>query len=148
MPKVLIYESRRLIVPLETAVDAALELDRERGGALSRARIVEARIETGEEAGLVLAVQHPDALTVDQRKYPLPAIAAALIHYCWKAKIPIPRSGTKSIEVVPEGFALTIQVTDSLQRRHGPLPQTSATGSSAPADDSADDQPGEPVAAR
>ncbi len=39
MAKLLIYESRRLVLPLETAVDAVLELDRERGGRLTLASL-------------------------------------------------------------------------------------------------------------
>ena len=119
MPKVLIYESRRLVLPLETAVDAILELDRERGGRLALAAITDARIEAGENPGLVLAARHPDAVSPEERRYSLPAIAAAAIHYCWKNKIPLPRKVTKSIEVVPEGFALLLQGTVEVQRRHG-----------------------------
>lgn len=131
MPKLLIFETRRLVLPLETVVDAVLELDRERGGRLSVASITDARIEAGENPGLVLRVLHPDAVAAEQRRYSLPAIAAAVIHYCWKTKIPLPRNWTKSIEIVPEGFALALQGTVEIQRRHG------AFSTDAPADTTA-----------
>lgn len=130
MPKLLIYESRRLVLPLETVVDAVLEFDRERGGRLSLAAITDARIETGENPNLLLEVQHPESLQTEQHRYSLPAIAAALIHYLWKAKVPLPRSATKSIEIVPEGFALALQCTVELNRRHSGL----ATRASTPAE--------------
>jgi hypothetical protein len=118
VPKVLIYESRRLVLPIETVVDAVLELDRERGGRLSMASIREARIETGENASLVLEVEYPNTVAPERRSYPLAAIAAAVIHYCWKIRIPLARHWTKSIDIVPEGFALSLQGTVEIQRRH------------------------------
>ena len=118
MPKVLINETRRLVLPLETVVDALLELDRERGGRLALTTVVAARVETGENAGVILETLHPDALEPERRRYPLAAIAAAVIHYCWKSRVPLPRNWTKTIEIVPEGFALSLHGTVELQRRH------------------------------
>ncbi|HYM42177.1 MAG TPA: hypothetical protein VET46_05340 [Steroidobacteraceae bacterium] len=119
MPKVLIYESRRLILPLETVVDAVLDLDRERGGRLSMATVTDARIQEGEKAALILEVQAPEAVAPERLEYPLPAIAAAVIRYCWKNKVPLPRNWTKTIDIVPEGFALSLQGSVEINRRHG-----------------------------
>lgn len=119
MPKVLIYESRRLILPLETVVDAVLDLDRERGGRLSMATVTDARIQEGEQAALILEVQAPDAVAPERLDYPLPAVAAAVIRYCWKNKVPLPRNWTKTIDIVPEGFALSLQGSVEINRRHG-----------------------------
>jgi hypothetical protein len=131
VPKVLIYETRRLVLPLDTVVDAVLELDRERGGRLSVATLTDAQVEAGENPGLILEAQQPDALEPERRKYPLAAIAAAVIHYCWKTRVPLPRNWTKTIEIVPEGFALALQGTTEIQRRHGGF------ATSAPAEDGA-----------
>ncbi len=60
-----------------------------------------------------------------QKHYTLPAVAAAAIHYCFRARIPLPRQGTKSIEVVPDGFQLTINTTTEVLRLHGEVPQVS-----------------------
>ncbi|HUO18786.1 MAG TPA: hypothetical protein VMU44_03375 [Steroidobacteraceae bacterium] len=139
MPKVLIYETRRLVLPLETVVDAVLELDRERGGRLATASLVDARIEEGENAGLILELLQPDAISADARRYPLAAIAAAIIHYCWKTRVPLPRNWQKSIEIVPEGFALALQGTVEIQRRHGGIATQAGTaeGDAAEATDAA-----------
>jgi hypothetical protein len=131
MPKVQIHEVRRLIFPLETAVDAVLELDREHGGALALAPLTEARIEPGADGALVLAVRRAGGDSIDRRRYSLSAVAAAVIHYCSKIRIPLPRHGTKSMEIVPEGFALTIQASAEVLRRHGPLPGRVAAARSA-----------------
>ena len=146
MPKVLIYESRRLILPLETVVDAVLGLDRERGGRLWTATITDARIQTGPSPGLILEAQQPDAVAAEERFYPLAAVAAAAIHYCWMNKVPLPRNATKSIDIVPEGFALSLQGIVEIQRRHegfttsarsGPA-SSAAQGHAAPADSTPD----------
>ena len=134
MPKLLIYESRRLVLPLETVVDAVLELDRERGGLLSMATISDVRIETGEQPCLAFDAAQSDALTPERRSYPLAAIAAAVIHYCWKSKIPLPRNWAKSIEIVPEGFALSLQGTVEIPRRHDGVSVARAAAPAAPAD--------------
>ena len=130
--KLLIYESRRLVLPIETAVDAVIELDREHGGRLSFATVTDARIETGEDPGLLLEVLHADSMEAEQHRYSLPQVAAAVTHYCWKSRIPMPRDVTKSIEIVPEGFALALQGTIEVPRRHG------AVSTHAPADPAPD----------
>jgi hypothetical protein len=126
MAKLPIHETRRIVLPIETAVDAVLELDREHGGALARGTITEVYMESDATPGLVLQVLLPGDLDAERRKFTLPAIAAAFINYCWKARIPIPRSGTKRIEIVPEGFAITIECHTEVVRRHGEVPKIAA----------------------
>lgn len=133
MSKLLIYESRRLVLPLETVVDAVLDLDRERGGRVWTATITEARIQTGASPGLVLQALQAEAVTPEERLYPLAAIAAAVIHYCWRNKVPLPRNWSKSIDIVPEGFALSLQGTVEIQRRHDGFSPAARSGTAAPA---------------
>jgi hypothetical protein len=84
-------------------------------------------VETGTQPGLTLVVIQGSgsAAAAVQKHYTLPAVAAAVIHYCFRARIPLPRQATKSIEVVPEGFQLTIQHVTEVLRLHGELPQVS-----------------------
>ncbi len=127
MAKVRIQELRKLMFPIETVVDAVLELDRSHGGTLAIGKMMEARMETGTEAGLTLVVMQGSgsAAAAVQKHYTLPAIAAAAIHYCFRARIPLPRQGTKSIEVVPDGFQLNIHTVTEVLRLHGEVPQVS-----------------------
>ena len=127
MPKVQVQELRRLLLPVETAVDAVIELDREHGGMLARSALLEVQVDSGAEPGLVIVFQPPGSVERVRRRFSLAAIAAAIINYCWKARIPLPRSGTKRIDIVPEGFAMTIEATVELLRRHGPLPSSGVT---------------------
>ncbi len=128
MAKVPIHEVRRIVLPVETAVDAVLELDREHGGRLSLATLISARIESEPEPGLSIQLRRPGSLTIETRRFSLSAIAAAFINYCWKSRIPLPRHGTKRIDIVPEGFvpegfAITIEGSVEVVRRHGALPR-------------------------
>jgi hypothetical protein len=136
MAKIQIHEVRRIIFPLEMAVDAVLEFDREQGGQLAWGTLVNARIESDPEPGLRIEVRPEDASAPRERQYSLSAIAAAFIHYCRKVRIPIPRQATKRIAIVPEGLALTIEVTVEVARRHAwtSQPQTSRPGSSPEAE--------------
>ncbi len=123
MARVQVREVRKLMLPLDTAVDAALELDCEQGGALAFGAIVGVKIETDPEPGLLVVVQRRGADATESRKFALPLLAAAFIRYCWKCRIPLPRHGTKKIEIGPDGFIFTIEVTAEVVRRHGALPQ-------------------------
>ena len=162
MAKVRIQEFRKLTLPIETVVDAVLELDRSHGGTLAIGKLMEARVETGTQSGLTLVVIQGSgsAAVATQKHYTLPAIAAAVIHYCFRARIPLPRQATKSIEVVPEGFELTIQTVTEVLRLHGELPQVSqvevggrpaepivATGDAALDDPTSPDEAAAPAAA-
>jgi hypothetical protein len=127
MAKVRVQEIRKLTLPIETVVDAVLELDRSHGGTLAIGKLMEARVETGAAPGLTLVVIQGSgsAAAAVQKHYTLPAVAAAVIHYCFRARIPLPRQATKSIEIVADGFQLTIQTTTEVLRLHGELPQVS-----------------------
>jgi signal-transduction protein with cAMP-binding, CBS, and nucleotidyltransferase domain len=127
MAKVRVQEVRKLLLPIDTVVDAVLELDRSHGGALALGKLMEARVETGTEPGLTLVVMQGSgsAAAAVQKHYTLPAVAAAVIHYCFRARIPLPRQATKSIEIVGEGFQLTIHHTTEVLRLHSEVPQVS-----------------------
>ncbi len=121
------------MVPLETAVDALLELDQSRSGELASGRLHSARImglDDAEEPGLEIVVEdsHYGKTTDKLRRcaFPLQIVAAALLSYCIKSRIPIPRVARKSIELTPEGFLMTLMVTNTLVRKHGTLPEVVA----------------------
>jgi hypothetical protein len=132
MATLLIHESRRIVLPFEAAVDAVLQLDWDNGGWLAEAPLTEAWIETGDNPALMLTVQRPGGLQSETRRYSLPAVAAAIIHLCSKARIPLPRSWKKRIAVVPEGFEFTLEGTVEIPRHHGPLPEVRAQRSPRP----------------
>jgi hypothetical protein len=121
----LIHETRRLQFPLDTLVDALIELEDKQGHWPSRAAVVGASIDRpadGEgDACVVLSVHRPESGAVSERRYPLPVVAAAIVNYCVTMRVPIPRNSTKSIQVLADGVALMLENTVMLQSRHEEL---------------------------
>ncbi len=133
MARIPVHEVRKLMLPLDTALDAVLELDSEQGGPLAFGVVVSAQIETDPVPGLMVVVQRRGTESTDSRKFELSMLAAAFIRYCWKCRIPLPRYGAKKIEIGPDGFIFTIEGTVEVVRRHGGLPQRGALRSPAAA---------------
>ena len=144
MANTLIHENRRLQFPLDTLVDALIELEDKQGHWPAKATVVGASIDNSgdSEAGVVLSVHRQDSGEVTERRYSLPMLAAAIVNYCLTMRVPIPRNSTKSIQVLADGVALVLENTVMLQSRHEEL-STLAAGSVRPlspkAPDSASD---------
>jgi hypothetical protein len=144
MANTLIYDSRRLLLPLDTVVDALIELDVKHGRWPAGAQLVEVSMVDGDEdgaRGVVMSIRVPGQSEVAQRTYLLPIIAAAIVNYCLAMRVPMPRSATKTIQIVPEGIALQLENTLMLPRRHvEPPPIRAVTAEPARADVGADAQ--------
>lgn len=116
MTEVLMHESRRLELPLETMVDVLVEFESMRNRWPERAKLEGARVEpTGS---IVLSVRQSGHDQPVDRAYSLPIIAAAIIHYCAKMHVPIPRKASKSVAITPSGVAMILEGTLFLQRQH------------------------------
>ena len=129
-----VHESRRLTLPLEAVVEAVLLFDRDSGGTLCYGTILDATIEANPSPSLALTMRSRKSNNVEHRTFNLAAIAAAIIHYCRQAKIPLPRGSQKTLEVVPEGLAFCIQTSTSMYGwnstwEHPRSPTKSATAS-------------------
>lgn len=115
--KVVIYESRRLLLPIETAFDAVIEFDRQQAGTLWKAVVTETRLVSGRNPMLVITTR-VQGQPPERREFDFNTLAAAIIHYCVRARIPLPRNGRKGIEITPEGVTFSIESTQKLDRRH------------------------------
>ena len=133
MANTLIHESRRLQFPLDTLVDALIELEDKQGHWPPRTTVVGASIANseGSDAGVILSVHRPEGGAVVERRYSLSMIAAAIVNYCLTLRVPIPRKSTKSIQLLADGVALVLENTVMLQSRHEEL-STLAAGSVKP----------------
>jgi hypothetical protein len=144
----LIHESRRLQFPLDTLVDALIELEDKQGHWPARTTVVGASIDNseGNGAGVVLSVHRPEGGAVTERRYSLSMIAAAIVNYCLILRVPIPRNSTKSIQLLTDGVALVLENTVMLQSRHEEL-STLAAGSVKPLSPAPVEKPEAPEAA-
>lgn len=112
-----IRESRKLVLPLETVIDALLDLERRSNGELARADFLEARwvMEEGGAGGIEVAVRVRGDDAIEWRRFDFPRVGAAIIAYCRAKRIPLPYSGIKSFELGEEGVAFHIENTVSIE---------------------------------
>ncbi|MHB8813352.1 MAG: hypothetical protein ACYDAE_08790 [Steroidobacteraceae bacterium] len=133
MANTLIHETRRLQFPLDTLVDAIIELEDKQGHWPSKATVVGASIVNSgdEDAGVVLSIHRPEGGEIIERRYSLSMIAAAIVNYCLTVRVPMPRNSTKTIQVLADGIVLMLENTVMLQSRHEEL-STLPAGSMQP----------------
>lgn len=125
MANTLIHESRRLLLPFDTVVDALIELEIKHGRWPTETALVEVTMHDGDDdsaRSIVLSVRPPRQEALVQRTYTLPIIAAAIVNYCLTMRVPMPRSSTKTIQILPDGIVLQLENTLMLQRRHAEAP--------------------------
>lgn len=123
MANTLIHENRRLQFPLDTLVDALIELEDKQGHWPSKATVVGAGFDNSGDGDpvVVLSVHRPGGAEVTERRYSLPLVAAAIVNYCVTLRVPIPRNSTKTIQVLADRVVLILENTVILQSRHGEL---------------------------
>ena len=119
----LIHESRRLQFPLDTLVDALIELEDKQGHWPAKATVVGASIEDlgAGNALLILSLHQSENGQVKELRYTSPMIAAAIVNYCVTMRVPMPRNSSKSIQILADGVALVLENTVILQSRHEEL---------------------------
>lgn len=124
MANSLIHETRRLQFPLDTLVDALIELEDKQGHWPPKATVVGASIDqstTTDKDRVILSIHRPESGKVIERRYSLPMIAAAIVNYCVTLRVPMPRNSTKTLQVLADGVALVLENTVILQSRHEEL---------------------------
>ena len=119
MSALTIQESRKLVMPLDTVLEALLHFDGKSHGPLSRGEVLQAELvrNVTQGDGIDVAVRSAGAHIVDWHHFNFATIAAAIISYCRSKRIPLPYSGVKSLEVTREGIAFHIENTVSIARR-------------------------------
>jgi hypothetical protein len=120
MSTVLIHESRRLVFPLDTVVDAVIALEKEHGRWPAQAKITSVKL--SRSSGLTVVLAAAPKMPPDERRYSQATIAAAVIRYCLRMRVPMPRNATKSVQIAAEGFELALETKLFLQRQHAEPP--------------------------
>ena len=114
-----IKESRKLVLPLDTVLEALLHFDGKSHGPLSRGVVLQAELvrDARQGDGIDIAVRTGAAQLVEWLRFDFATIAAAIISYCRSRRIPLPYSGVKSLEITREGIAFHIENTVNISRR-------------------------------
>jgi len=118
MSAVTIKESRRLLLPLETVLEALVHFDRRSNGPLSRSDVLQADFVSDQEGGdaIEVAVRMPGS-DIEWRRFDFGAITASIISYCRAKRIPLPLSGVKSIALTNDGISFSIENQVNIAQR-------------------------------
>ena len=119
MSAVTIKESRQLLLPLATVLEALVHFDRRSNGPLSRGEVLQADfvIDPLNGDAIEVAVRMPGTADIEWRRFDFGAIAAAIISYCRAKRIPLPLSGVKSIALTKEGISFSIENQVNIAQR-------------------------------
>ena len=119
MSAVTIKESRQLLLPLATVLEALVHFDRRSNGPLSRGDVLQADFMNDQLNGdaIEVAVRMPGTSDIEWRRFDFGAIAAAIISYCRAKRIPLPLSGVKSIALTKEGISFSIENQVNIAQR-------------------------------
>ena len=121
MTGVTIKETRHLVLPLQTVLDAVVHYDRRNHGALLNGEAIQAEFVFGtpRDQGLNVAVRLPSGPddVIEWRHLNTDDLSRAIISYCRARRIPLPLAAQKSLSITAEGAALAMEITMSLSRR-------------------------------
>ena len=118
MSAVTIKESRLLLLPLQTVLEALVHFDRRSNGPLSRGQVLQAdfMVDPGSGDAIEVAVRMPGG-DIEWRRFDFGVITASIISYCRAKRIPLPLSGVKSIALTKEGISFSIENQVNLAQR-------------------------------
>ena len=114
-----IKESRQLVLPLQTVVDAVMQLERRANGLLANVEFVQAEFVHGNprDEGLDVAVRSPDHDFIEWRHFDLDDLARAVIAFFRAQRIPLPFGGSKTLSIGQQGLSLSIENTVNVKSR-------------------------------
>jgi len=118
MSAVTIKESRLLLLPLQTVLEALVHFDRRSNGPLSRGEVLQADFLTDPNSGdaIEVALRMPGG-DIEWRRFDFGVVTASIISYCRAKRIPLPLSGVKSVALTKEGISFSIENQVNLAQR-------------------------------
>ena len=114
MTKLQINDYRRITVPYPLVLDAALAFDREHNGWLWRASEHTLTILPAADCSIAIGARRSGAAETASVERSAAWVAAALLQYCFKLRIPIPRQSCKGVELTSAGIDLIISTSVAL----------------------------------
>jgi hypothetical protein len=127
-----IQETRHLLLPLRTVLDALMHFDKRANAGLLRGDIVQAEVELGgvQGDGLEIAVRSAEDNIIEWHRFNRTELGAAIISYCRAKRIPLPKTGAKSLSFTDTGimFSIANQVSVAPKAALRPEPRRCAKG--------------------
>lgn len=119
MSGVTIKETRHLVLPLQTVLDAVVHYDRRNHGSLLNGEPMDAEFVRGtpRDEGLNVAVRSNSDATIEWRHLSTDDLSRAIISYCRSRRIPLPFAAEKTLSITDQGASLAIENTMNLERR-------------------------------
>src|SRR5262245_61473284 len=119
MSAMTIKESRQLHLPLQTVVDAVLQLERRDNGQLANTAFVQAEFVRGNprDEGLDIAVRSPEHNFIEWRHFDLEDLARAIIAFFRAQRIPLPFGGSKTLSIGHDAVSFSIEHTVNVKSR-------------------------------
>jgi hypothetical protein len=150
MGKLALKERRYVEFTRQLLQEAVLAFDREHNGRLWRAVNPIVSVVPGGDGRIEIESAAAEGSARERVDRSAAWVAAALLHFCFAYRIPIPRQATKRIEPIERGLQLVIELTISVigtidlssGRSAAPVPSTRREGvgtrsNAVPGDDDA-----------
>jgi hypothetical protein len=106
--RVRIEDRRQLGFPKDALLEALLTWDHHRHGWLWRAVDHTLCIEGAQSTSVVVEARRLASSDPERMAFDVQHVAAAIIHYCWREHIPVPRSARKEVKLTAEGAVLLL----------------------------------------
>jgi hypothetical protein len=118
MSAVTISETRNLLLPLETVLEALVFFDRKADGVLMHGEVLQAKIMSGSKRGdgIDVALRNSETRVIEWHRFDFATITQAIIAFCRAKRIPLPYAGVKSLTLGKEGVTFRIENRVSLSR--------------------------------
>jgi len=118
MSAVTISETRNLVLPLDTVLEALVHFDRKNGGVLLHGDVLQAKLISGSKRGdgIDVALRNAATRVIEWHRFDFTTLTAAIISYCRAKRIPLPYSGVKSLSLNDDGITFRIENRVNLPR--------------------------------
>ncbi len=118
MSAVTISETRNLVLPLDTVLEALVHFDRKNSGVLMHGEVLQAKIVSGSKRGdgIDVALRNDETRVIEWHRFDFATITASIISFCRAKRIPLPYAGVKSLTLGKEGITFRIENRVSLSR--------------------------------
>ena len=105
-------EMRTLIFSRDEVAQALAEHAEQGGGALPEGRVVYCQVGCGPDLAMVVKLVPPERAQIQTITLDAEAVGAALIEFCLRRAIPLPRNASRSLQVLGEAIALSLTINE------------------------------------